>query len=130
MLKAIISILANDASVQSLVGLNKAGDKYKVYPVVVPETETHPYLVARIAGKLPGAKDCGYIYTIEVVAYDSSYDDVSALIESAENALINETAGTIEGISYGFSQLTNETDDFVKSHDLYVKTATFQTHGI
>lgn len=130
MLKAIISILTNDATVRSLVGQNKAKDKYKVYPVAVPETETHPYLVARMSGKVPGAKNCGYIYTIEVIAYHTSYDDVSALIEAAEDALISEPAGTIEGISYGFSQLTNESDDFVKDHDLYVKTATFQTHGI
>lgn len=130
MLKAIISILTNDATVRSLVGQNKAKDKYKIYPVVVPETETHPYLAARITGKNLGAKNCGHIYTIEVIAYHSSYDSVSALIEAAEDALLSEPAGTIEGISYGFSQLMNESDDFVKDHDLFVKTATFQTHGI
>ena len=130
MLKAIISILTNDATVRGLVGLNKAKDKYKVYPVVVPETETHPYIVARIAGKVLGAKNSGYIYNVEVMAYHTSYDDVSSLIEAAENALVSEGPGTIEGISYGFSQLTNESDDFVKDHDLFVKTATFQTHGI
>jgi hypothetical protein len=130
MLKAITYILENDPAVQSLVGLNKAGDKHKVYPVVIPETESAPYLVARISGKVPGAKDCGYIYTIEVNVYHYSYDDVSALAAAAESALITETSGTINDVSFGWVQLTNENDDFVKDHDLYVKTLSFQAHGI
>lgn len=130
MLKAITYILENDVTVQSVVGLNKAGDKHKVYPVVIPETESAPYLVARISGKVPGAKDCGYIYTIEVNAYHYSYDDVSALAAAAENALITEGSGTINGVSFGWAQLQNENDDFVKDHDLYVKTLSFQAHGI
>jgi len=130
MLKAITYILENDATVQAAVKRNKATDKHKVYPVVVPETETAPYLVCRLTGKVPGAKNCGYLYTVEVVAYHFSYDDVTTLIEAAENALINQGQATINGVSFGFAQLTNESDDFVKDHDLYVKTATFQAHGI
>lgn len=130
MLKAITYILENDVTVQSVVGLNKAGDKHKVYPVVIPETETAPYLVARITGKTLGAKGCGYIFTIEVNAYHYSYDDVSALAAAAEDALLSEGQGTINGVSFGWAQLLNESDEFVKDHDLYVKTLSFQTHGI
>lgn len=130
MLKAVIHILTNDATVQSLVGLNRAGDKYKVYPIVVPDTEGYPYCVARMSGKTPGAKNCGYIYNIEVVAYHTSYDDVSDLIEAIEDALISAPAQEVEGVSFGFSFLINESDDFIRDQDLYVKTASFQAHGI
>lgn len=130
MLKAITYILENDATVQSLVGLNKAGDKHKVYPVVIPETEAAPYIVARITGKTLGAKGCGHIFTIEVNTYHYSYDDVSALAEAVENALLSEGEGTINNVAFGWAQFVNESDEFVKDHDLYVKTLTFQTHGV
>lgn len=130
MLKAITYILENDSTVQSLVGLNKAGDKHKVYPVVIPETEAAPYVVARISGKILGAKGCGHIFTIEVNVYHYSYDDVSALAQAVEDALLSEPEGTINSVSFGWAQLLNESDEFVKDHDLYVKTLSFQAHGL
>jgi hypothetical protein len=130
MLKAVTYILENDATVQAAVGLNKAGDKHKVYPVVIPETEVAPYVVCRISGKTTSAKNCGYIYNVEVIAYHYSYDDVSALMEAVEDALLSESPGTVNDVQFGFAQLLNESDDFVKDHDLYSKTSTFQVHGL
>lgn len=130
MLKAITYILENDATVQGLVGLNKAGDKHKVYPVVVAETEAPPYIAARISGKVLGAKDCGYIYTIEVNSYHHSYDSVSALNQAVEDALLAELPGTVNGVNFGFVQIVSEADDFIKDHDLYVKTLSIQAHGV
>jgi hypothetical protein len=48
MLEGIIQLLIADATVQSLVGRNKASDKYKVYPVACPQPEDNPYIVLSI----------------------------------------------------------------------------------
>lgn len=130
MLKAVTYILENDATVQAAVGLNKAGDKHKVYPVVIPETEVAPYIVCRITGKTLGAKDCGYIYNIEILAYHYSYDDVSDLIAAVEDAMLTQTPATVNGVNFGWAQVLSESDDFVKDHDLYSKSLTLSCHGI
>lgn len=130
MLKAITYILENDNGVQSLVGNNAAGDKHKIYPVVVPETETAPYCVCRISSKTITGKNCGYIWTIEVSSYDTTYDDVTLLNDAVINALISEGPGTVNSETFGWANHVNESDDFNKDHDLYVKIATFEVHGL
>jgi hypothetical protein len=130
MIKAVINILENDANVQSAVGLNAAGNKYKIYPVVAPETERSPYCICRIFSKEEGAKDCGYIWTIEVSTYATSYDTVTSINEAVIGALKSEPSGTINGEDFGWAIFSNETDGFEKDHDLYVKSTTFTVHGL
>lgn len=130
MLKAITYILENNAGLQAEIGQNKAGTKYKVYPVVVFETETSPYCVCRIISKTTSAKNCGYIWSIEVVSYATSYDKVTAINEAVITALESQASGTINGESFGWATFDNEYDSFDKDHDLYAKTSTFSVHGI
>lgn len=130
MLKAITYILENDNGVQSLVGNNAAGDKHKIYPVVVPETENAPYCVCRVVGKTKSGKNCGYLWTIEVASYHRSYDDVTLLNDAVITALESEGSGTVNSESFGWANMTNETDDFNKDHDLYTKITTFEVHGL
>jgi hypothetical protein len=59
MIQGIIEILTDDVPVQTAVGLNKAADKYKVYPVITPQTEKPPYVVCALTGTSPAqTKDC------------------------------------------------------------------------
>lgn len=130
MMNAVISILENDASVQSVIGQNALGSKYKIYPVVAPETERAPYCVCRIFSKEEGAKDCGYIWTFEVSTYATSYDTVTTINEYVIDALKSESPGVINGDDFGWALFDNEVDDFEKDHDLYVKRTTFRVHGL
>jgi predicted nucleic acid-binding Zn finger protein len=130
MLKAITYILENDASVQGSVGLNAAGTKYKIYPVIAPETEKAPYCICRIFSKEEGAKDCGYIWTIEVTTYASSYDKVTEINDYVIDAIKSQAAGTVNGLSFGWANFNNESDGFERDHDLYSKSTSFLVHGL
>ncbi len=44
MISGIIQVLVNNAAIQALAKLNKAGDKYKVYPVRADQSEKAPYI--------------------------------------------------------------------------------------
>lgn len=130
MMKAVTYILENDATVQSLVGQNASLTKYKIYPVIAPETERSPYCVCRIFSKEEGAKDCGYIWTFEIATYAISYDSVTAINDAVINAMKSEASGTVNGEDFGWALFENEVDDFEKDHDLYVKRTTFRIHGL
>lgn len=126
MLKAVTYILENNPSVQQAVGAKSHEDNHKVYPVVVPQTEKAPYIVVRIAGKIPLGKNCNNIYTIEVLCYHSSYDDVSELSEAVVSALTTQAHGMINGFQFSFLNFSNESDSFDKDHDLFAKVLTFE----
>jgi len=130
MLKAVTYILENDATLQSLIGSNKSGSKHKVYPVVVPETEKAPYCVCRIVSKERTAKNCGYIWSIEVTSYATSYDTVTDINDAVISALEGAASGTVNGENYGWSNFSTESDQFDKDHDLYAKISTFDVYGI
>lgn len=130
MLKAVTYILENDATLQSIIGSNKAGDKHKVYPVVVPETEKAPYCVCRIISKERTAKACGYIWGIEVTSYSTSYDNLTQINDAVISALENQSSGTINNEDFGWANFSGESDQFVKDHDLYAKITTFEVHGL
>lgn len=130
MLKAVTYILENNAGVQAIVGNNSSGTKHKIYPVVAPESESAPYCICRIAGKVKSGKNCGYIWTIEVASYHTSYDDVTLLNDAVIIALESENQGMVNSEDFGWANLVNENDDFNKDHDLYTKIATFEVHGI
>lgn len=130
MINAVIYILENDATLQAQIGQNKAKTKYKVYPVVVFETEAAPYCVCRVASKISSAKNCGYTWSIEVTSYATSYDKLTLINDAVISALENQASGTINGDSFGYAVFDGEYDGFDKDHDLYSKTTTFSVHGL
>lgn len=128
MIKAVTYILDNDTTVKSLVGPRSgATTDYKVFPVVVPATEKPPYIAVRLTGKTSAGPGCGYIYTVQVVCYETSYDRVTALNDAIVSALTAQASGTVNGVTYSYINFINESDDFVKDgHELYVKVSTFE----
>lgn len=132
MVKAITYILENDATVQGLVG-NKSqlavDDYHKIYPVVAPATETAPYCVVRLIGRTPQAKGCDDLYQINVASYANSYDAVTALNEAVRSAIDGTAAATINGVDFGYANPVNETDDYIREHNLYAKITTFEGQG-
>jgi hypothetical protein len=127
MINAITYILENNATIQGLVGTRSRGTDYKVFPVVVPSSEEAPYIAVRQTGKLSAGKNCGHIYTVDVISYATSYDSVNALNAAVISALEGQASATINGYTFGYLNQTNESDDFVKGdHDLYAKISTFE----
>lgn len=132
MVNAITYILDNDATVRSLVGLKtepQTDNHYKIYPVVAPVGEVAPYIAVRQAGKVEAGKNCGHTYSIQVVSYAKSYDDVTELNDAVIDAIKNEANGTVNGFEFGFLNLSNEQDDYVKEHSLYAKILTLDGNG-
>ena len=126
MIYAVNYILENSATIQAMVRFRSNDTDYKVYPVVVPQSESDPYIVTRIAGKSRPAKNCDFNYTIEVLSYATSYDGVTDLNDAVISVLEAQAAGTINGVTYGYLVFTNELDGFDDGRDLYFKISTFE----
>lgn len=122
-------ILGNDVTVQGLLGTKpeaQTSTYYKVYPVVAPQGTTAPYIVVSQQSKINLAHDnCGYEYSIQVVSYAKSYDEVTELNDAVISALRSQTNGTVNGLPFGFEEVTNESDGFDKDNSLYAKITTF-----
>jgi len=95
--------------------------------VVVFETETAPYIVVRQSGQVPVGKGCSDNFTIDIIYYDKSYDEVKALSAAGRSALESASAGTANSVAFGYLNFMNEVDgDYVKEHKLYTRIATFE----
>lgn len=123
--RAITYILANDATVASLVGNNTADDKVKVYPVVVPESEKAPYVVVTVLGRTVASKGCSDQWNIQVVCYHTISDDCVALHEACRDALLGTAAATINGYEFSFVNFSTESDGFIREGNLYYKIAVY-----
>lgn len=119
MVTGVITILTQDATVQSLVGLNSTDEKYKIYPVIVPQKETYPYITVRQTSKVRIGKGCGFMSGIDITSYHKSYDQVLALDNAVFAAIENN--GT-------FLSLTSTSDGWVQADGdgLYSRTSTYE----
>ena len=122
MTKGITYILNNDATFQGLAGQNKAGSKYKAYPVICPQPEEAPYSVVLLSGKSPygQCKDANvsFSYSFDVVSYHKNFEDVVTLDEAVVSALDN-TSGSHNGVDFQEIRF-NSTRDGEYSHDYAV----------
>lgn len=131
MVNAVTYILDNSSAVQALVGLRSGSvTDYKVFPVVVFETEKAPYIVVRQSGRVSAGKNCGSTYTVDVISYAGSYDAVNALSAAVKTAIEAQTSTTVNGVTFGYMNMINEVDgDFVRDHLLYSKIQTFEGYA-
>lgn len=129
MVKVVTYILGNNATVQGLLG-NKEQTQtdtyYKVYPVVAPSTEKAPYIAVRLSGRVQIGKGCDYQYSVQVVSYADSYDEVTTLNQSVIDAIKAQASATVNGQSFGYLNVVNEQDDYVKEHNLFAKILTLE----
>jgi hypothetical protein len=129
MVKAITYILANNASVQTLVGRNKANDKYKVYPVVCPSAEENKYLVVSKTSNIPveckQGRPTSFDSSFDVFAYCKNYDDLDELTEAVKSALDRIASNTYNGVNLSEVRYANEKDLFSNDNQLYVRQISF-----
>ncbi len=107
--RAINYILINDATVSALVGQNVAGDRAKVYPIVVPEYETAPYVAVSVIGRTVVAKGCADVFSVQVVSYHTQEEGCMELHEACKNALLTAPAATYNGFELSLINFTTTT---------------------
>lgn len=132
MTAAIVAILIADVNVQPLVGMNASGDKYKVYPVIVPESEAHPYIVVRTTSRPPeeckNQRPSAFMPSVTVFCYAQTYEAVLALEAAVIDALDHKDGGTYGGMNLNNLRYMDTSDAFVKTNDgigLYVRQPQF-----
>ena len=126
MIKGITYILKNDATFQSIVGQNAALSKYKAYPVIAPQTEVIPFSVCRMTSKsLEGKNRTDFECQFTVSSYHKNYDDVEDLDNAVVQALVPRT-GTYNGVTFGYIEFLNTSDDFELTAELYGKVSSFK----
>lgn len=132
MTSGIIEILIEDTTVQFHVGLNKAGDKYKVFPVVCPQSEIQPYIVVfrTSAGSIPSlTKDIRSELdypTVSVICYGKSYRQAELIAEATRAALERGGYETDAGYNFNSIWLSQERDLFDDAAQLYAIEQQFQ----
>jgi hypothetical protein len=129
MVRGITYILDNDTAFQLIAGQNKAGVKYKVFPVIAGENEQAPYSAVRQVGKIPtqcrGSRTTQWTYTYDVASYHKNYEDAEELDNAVREAL-DSKVGTYNTVKFRFIRFVNTIDgDYDIDNRLFVKISTF-----
>lgn len=132
MVKALTYILANDATVASLVGDNGAANTAKVYPVIATQAERYPFVVVRQAARLPefcrGQRPTTFNYTYDVAIVAKDYDELDALQEAVIDAIEDASvSATINGVRFTDRiRNTNAFDaEYIEKYECYERVLTF-----
>jgi len=132
MTEGVTYIIKNDAGVQALLGLNKAGVKYKVFPGLADVIEQWPYSVVKILSKVPyQCKDNvpeRFKYTFAVITYDINYLQCQEIDKAIFWALSGVT-GIHNGVNFiacGFDNLRDEFVQLPSSQYLHAKVSTYE----
>lgn len=130
MTEGIITILKQDADIQTLIGNNKAGSKKKVFAGVCPQPEEYPYIIVRRSGKSPVPCKSGRpsmdIHKFQVVFYHRNYANLNE-IELAIEAALDQKTGVYEGYTF---KLINQVDaydaDYIEDRQLHARVMEFE----
>jgi hypothetical protein len=133
MTDGIVAILIADSNVQTLIGENKASDKYKVYPVVVPQGEVHPYIAVKTTSRPPieckGQRPSGFTPSVTVFCYAQNYEDVLDIEAAVIDAVDGKAGGNYGSVNLTYLRYVNSSEDFVQTNDgvgLYVRMPQFE----
>lgn len=134
MTKGVINILVNDSTIQTLIGFKtNITDEYKVFPLVVSQEDTAPYIVCRMLSKpsIPckGQRVSSFQPVVQVACYHKNYDDALALEVAVRDALDNKTAGTYNGVNFSYLRYIDSSEDWIIGNDgvgLYVQLPQFE----
>jgi hypothetical protein len=129
MTSGIIEILTDHAGVQTLVGQNERGDKYKVYPFKAPQPEKTDYIVvAKTANNtVSQGKEIESTLdypTYDVLCYSKNFRTTERLHEACRDALDNMSSVTAV-CQFRRIWLVTDRDAFDESAEMYVHVATY-----
>lgn len=129
MMQGVIEILLDDVPYRNLVGLTADGTKYKVFPVVCPQTEKYNYTIATKTATSP--IDCkgsisGYDQVnFTLLHYGLNYIDADSLHELSRSALDMRSSITENGIYFDEIRFVTDQDLFDNEAQLYVRKADY-----
>lgn len=130
MTSAIIQILVANAGVQSVVGLNKAGTKYKVYPVRADQDEIQPYITVFkgqndpiLATSKDEVSQLDYP-RITISCWAIEFRDTELMFEAVRNALDNDSS-TFGSYNIQRLWIVDDRDGWDPESKLYVHVAVY-----
>jgi hypothetical protein len=126
---AVTYILNANTIIQGLIGKNSADDKWKIYPVIAPQSEIAPYITVRILARPRMGKGCNWNYQLQVVAHANSYDKVKEINEAIIIALESQVSQIVNNVEIGYINFMTESDDYLREHNLFVKISVFEGSG-
>lgn len=131
MIQGPIEILNADTTVRSLVGQNKAADKYKNYWVFAPETEEVPYQILFMTGNDPSnhkqhPSDVDHV-RFSLRTYHTVAERTDALASASRAALEgkNVTAG---GYLFQRIWLVDQRDGYDNAAKLPFRESIYSSH--
>lgn len=132
MTEAIIDILVNDSNVQTLVGRNEEDDKYKIYPLMIPQKESAPFIAVRLISRPPipckGQRPSAFTPVCMTGCYAVNYVDALALETAVIDALDGKPAGTYNGKHLTYLRYIDTSEDWINNDGagLYVRMPQFE----
>jgi hypothetical protein len=133
MTTALIDILIENSTVRNLAGRNVRDDKWKIYPLVVPQGEKPPYIVVRTTSRPPifckGSSPNDFTPTAEVTCYAVNYDDTLTMEAAVINAL-DEKEGVHADVRIMSLKYIDMSEGWINNdgNGLYFRSPQFQGH--
>lgn len=131
MTSGIIEILREDSGVQALAGLNEAGSKYKIFPVIAPQDEKPPYITVFMSQNDPVTsltkrEESQLDYPrVTVNSWAKNFRPSELMGEAVRNALDNQSAITDAGYTYNRIWLIDDRDGYDSERKMFVHVSTF-----
>ncbi len=127
MLQGVIDLLV-DSEVATLVGVNKADTKPKIYPNICPEQEQKKYMILRITGKAPWeckeARPTTFTYSFSVIFFTENYEDLD-IIQEAVEVVLSKYEGQSKGIDFQEIRFVTCSDAFEEKYQLHARVMNF-----
>lgn len=132
MTSGLIEILVEDSVVQDKVGLNVAGDKYKVFPFVCPQGESGPFITVSKQSNSRQTLDKTYANQVDyplynVISWSKVYRTAELLNQAVRAALDNKGFVTEAGTTFARIWMFDERDGFDKDADMYACIGVYAT---
>lgn len=136
MTSGIIEILIENAGVQAVVGLNQAGDKYKVYPVRSPQKEDTDFITV-----FKGQNDAVLSLTKDIVSqldyprvtiacWSKVFRRTELMFEAVRDCLDRNQFTTDAGYVFNSVWLVDDRDGFDNESQLYCHIAVFAVEEV
>ncbi len=128
MISAVINRLINNLDITNLVGRNIADDRFKIYPVIVPQEETPPAIVVRKAAEAP--EYCQRELSrneilIEIKVIDKDYELLDTL-EALIMTDLERLKGTFAGVNVEDIFKVNSFDGYEDEFEEFIRIITLK----
>lgn len=130
MIQGIVWINENDGVVQGIVGRNRSGSGYNVYPVYVPGNEVSEdssFITALITGTTPTDSRCISELdqvTFDVICYASDYELMDRLA-NASRLVTDGFKGIAAGVQFEAIRFRNQVDSVDESTGHFARVMSY-----